>query len=171
MQTASDSGRSTDVAFHFSSIAYCIPIAARFLGENDFTPGPFNLGRFSLPVAVIAVLWMTFMGTVFLFPTSPRPAVADMNYTVVSAHHFWVIVFIMMTLLRLQGCLGRRPDTVSRVVLLPRVRRSTLVYWTRADSCQGHTGRFWQAIDLWLTRGEEGSYDRQTAGRINEAGA
>ncbi|EJF60127.1 APC amino acid permease [Dichomitus squalens LYAD-421 SS1] len=64
-------------------VAYSIPIAARFLGENDFTPGPFNLGRFGLPVAVIAVLWMTFMGTVFLFPTTPGPAVADMNYTVV----------------------------------------------------------------------------------------
>lgn len=27
-------------------IAYSIPIAARFLGENDFKPGPFNLGIF-----------------------------------------------------------------------------------------------------------------------------
>jgi amino acid transporter len=27
-------------------IAYSIPIAARFLGENDFKPGPFNLGVF-----------------------------------------------------------------------------------------------------------------------------
>ena len=26
--------------------AYSIPIAARFLGENDFKPGPFNLGIF-----------------------------------------------------------------------------------------------------------------------------
>lgn len=27
-------------------IAYSIPIAVRFLGENDFKPGPFDLGRF-----------------------------------------------------------------------------------------------------------------------------
>jgi len=27
-------------------IAYAIPIAARFLGDNDFKPGPFNLGSF-----------------------------------------------------------------------------------------------------------------------------
>ncbi|KAI0744734.1 APC amino acid permease [Earliella scabrosa] len=64
-------------------VAYAIPIAARFLGSNDFTPGPFNLGRFSGPCAAISILWMAFMGTVFLFPTSPGPAVADMNYTVV----------------------------------------------------------------------------------------
>lgn len=65
-------------------VAYAIPIAARFLGDNDFAPGPFTLGRFSAPVAVIAVLWMLFMGVVFLFPSSPGPDVAEMNYTVVS---------------------------------------------------------------------------------------
>lgn len=27
-------------------IAYAIPIAARFLGDNDFKPGPFSLGVF-----------------------------------------------------------------------------------------------------------------------------
>ncbi|KAI8972562.1 APC amino acid permease [Trametes punicea] len=64
-------------------IAYAIPIAARFLGNNDFVPGPFNLGRWSAPVASIAVLWMLFMGIVFLFPISPDPAVPSMNYTIV----------------------------------------------------------------------------------------
>ncbi|KAI0944536.1 hypothetical protein AcW1_002218 [Taiwanofungus camphoratus] len=64
-------------------IAYSIPIAARFLGENDFTPGPFNLGRLSGPVATISVLWMAFMGVVFLFPTTPHTDTQDMNYTVV----------------------------------------------------------------------------------------
>ncbi|OJT12351.1 hypothetical protein TRAPUB_11126 [Trametes pubescens] len=64
-------------------VAYAIPIAARFLGDNDFAPGPFTLGKFSAPVAAIAVLWMLFMGVVFLFPASPGPEVADMNYTVV----------------------------------------------------------------------------------------
>ena len=67
-------------------IAYAIPIAARFLGENDFQPGPFSLGRWGAPVAAIAVAWMAFMGIVFLFPTTPQTDVADMNYTVVRLH-------------------------------------------------------------------------------------
>ena len=37
----------------------------------------------SFPVAVIAVLFMMFMSVVFLFPTTPHPGVADMNYTIV----------------------------------------------------------------------------------------
>lgn len=37
----------------------------------------------SLPVGITAVLWMTFMGIVFLFPTSPQTDAPDMNYSVV----------------------------------------------------------------------------------------
>jgi hypothetical protein len=82
-------------------VAYAIPIAARFLGGNDFKPGPFHLGVFvrllcamwiiilmasllqSLPIGVIAIAFMTFMSVVFLFPETPETDVADMNYTVV----------------------------------------------------------------------------------------
>ncbi|CAL1697988.1 unnamed protein product [Somion occarium] len=64
-------------------IAYGIPIAARFLGNNDFTPGPFSLGRWSAPCALIACLWMLLMSVVFLFPSTPQTDVGDMNYTVV----------------------------------------------------------------------------------------
>ncbi|KAJ7141883.1 APC amino acid permease [Mycena crocata] len=64
-------------------IAYAVPIVARFTGKNDFKPGPFSLGVFSLPVAIVAVLFMLFLGIAFLFPTSPQTDVADMNYTIV----------------------------------------------------------------------------------------
>lgn len=30
-------------------VAYAIPISARFLGDNDFKPGPFTLGVFVGP--------------------------------------------------------------------------------------------------------------------------
>ncbi|KIM68947.1 hypothetical protein SCLCIDRAFT_1209167 [Scleroderma citrinum Foug A] len=64
-------------------IAYTIPIASRWLGGNNFKPGPFHLGALSLPISVIAVLFMTFMNIVFLFPITPNPSTTDMNYTVV----------------------------------------------------------------------------------------
>jgi len=64
-------------------VAYSIPIAARFVGGQPFTPGPFNLGKFSLPVAIVAVTWMAFMSIVFVFPTTPAPIAATMNYAVV----------------------------------------------------------------------------------------
>jgi len=64
-------------------LAYSIPITARFVGGQPFTPGPFNLGKYSLPVAIIAVTWMTFMSLVFLFPTTPDPEAMVMNYSIV----------------------------------------------------------------------------------------
>ncbi|KAL0065445.1 hypothetical protein AAF712_007509 [Marasmius tenuissimus] len=64
-------------------VAYAIPMVARFVGKNDFKPGPFSLGVFSFPVAMIAVVFMLVLGIVFLFPTTPQPTAADMNYSVV----------------------------------------------------------------------------------------
>ncbi|KAG9311034.1 amino acid/polyamine transporter I [Chiua virens] len=64
-------------------VAYSIPIAARFIFKNNFKPGPFNLGIFSLPVGIISVTFMTFMILVFFFPATPQTSTAGMNYTVV----------------------------------------------------------------------------------------
>ncbi|OBZ67516.1 putative amino-acid permease PB24D3.02c [Grifola frondosa] len=64
-------------------LSYIIPISARFLGGQKFNPGPFSLGVASRPVAIVAVSWMTFMGVVLLFPSTPQVAQTDMNYTVV----------------------------------------------------------------------------------------
>ncbi|KAL4076209.1 amino acid/polyamine transporter I [Scleroderma citrinum] len=64
-------------------IAYSVSVAARWLGNSTFKPGPFHLGRYSLPISTIAVLFMIFMNVVFLFPTTPNTSAIDMNYTVV----------------------------------------------------------------------------------------
>ncbi|PPQ75687.1 hypothetical protein CVT26_001521, partial [Gymnopilus dilepis] len=64
-------------------IVYCIPISARFLGGQEVKPGPFRLGKLSLPIAIIAVTFMTFFIVVFLFPADPNPGAGNMNYTVV----------------------------------------------------------------------------------------
>ncbi|RDB25810.1 putative amino-acid permease C11D3.08c [Hypsizygus marmoreus] len=64
-------------------LSYSTSIAARFLGGTTFKPGPFYLGRFSLPVAVVAVSFMLFMTVVLLFPLAPDPTAQSMNYTIV----------------------------------------------------------------------------------------
>jgi len=64
-------------------VAYSIPISLRIVSKTNFQPGPFKLGIWGIPVAVIAVLFMVFMTIVFLFPTTPQTSVQEMNYTVV----------------------------------------------------------------------------------------
>ncbi|KAJ7697014.1 hypothetical protein B0H17DRAFT_928678, partial [Mycena rosella] len=56
---------------------------AIFLGGQPFKKGPFHLGVFSKPVAIIAVLWMWFMAVVLMFPSAPNPSAETMNDTVV----------------------------------------------------------------------------------------
>jgi len=64
-------------------VPYIITISSRFIFENNWKPGPFYLGVFSFPIAVIAVTFMSLMIVVFLFPSAPNPTVAEMNYAVV----------------------------------------------------------------------------------------
>jgi amino acid transporter len=61
----------TSVAVIALYISYGLPIAARliarFRGHYD-ERGPWDLGKFSNPVAVIAVLWICFISVVFVIP-------------------------------------------------------------------------------------------------------
>lgn len=58
-------------------ISYGLPIAARLYARyrgHDGPPGPWNLGRFSIPVAVVALLWICFITTVFMLPPNDAAA-------------------------------------------------------------------------------------------------
>ncbi|KAF8330575.1 amino acid/polyamine transporter I [Cantharellus anzutake] len=67
-------------------IAYSVPIMCRFAfrgSANRFEPGPFYLGRWGLPIAIVAVHFMAFINVIFLFPSTPHPGANDMNYSIV----------------------------------------------------------------------------------------
>ncbi|KAF8339823.1 amino acid/polyamine transporter I [Cantharellus anzutake] len=65
-------------------VAYSIPIICRFCAPPDtFRRGPFHLGRWGRPVAVVAVLFMALISVIFLFPSRPQTNRTDMNYTIV----------------------------------------------------------------------------------------
>lgn len=51
---------------YFTDVAYGIPIACRvFSGDKIFVPGPWYLGRFSKPIAIVALVWMVFACIIF----------------------------------------------------------------------------------------------------------
>ncbi|KLO14662.1 amino acid transporter [Schizopora paradoxa] len=66
-------------------IAFGIPIACYILakGTERERKGPFSLGRFSTPVAIVAVAWMTFTTVIVFFPSVPGPSASEMNYAAV----------------------------------------------------------------------------------------
>jgi amino acid transporter len=81
-------------------VAWGTPILCRLIwGEDRFYPGEFYTGRFSRPIAMVAVAWLSFGLVLSMFPsTGPNPTrtfppwffcakltvpAAQMNYTVV----------------------------------------------------------------------------------------
>lgn len=64
--------------------AYAIPIYLRLRVGRRFRPGPWHLGRWSLPIGWVAVAWVAFVTVLFCLPQS-RPVTADsMNYAAVA---------------------------------------------------------------------------------------
>jgi amino acid transporter len=64
--------------------AFIIPIALKlFVVGNKFRPGPWNLGRLSKPIGVVAVAWVTLIIPVLCFPAVKGKDLnkLDMNYT------------------------------------------------------------------------------------------
>ncbi|UPT73318.1 MAG: amino acid permease [Elusimicrobiota bacterium] len=57
-------------------VSYGLPIVARLYARatgHGGEIGPWHLGKFSTPVAVVAVLWIAFISVLFVLPPTSRP--------------------------------------------------------------------------------------------------
>ncbi|MFD9562192.1 amino acid permease [Streptomyces sp. NPDC059994] len=60
--------------------AYAIPIYLRIRYRKKFTPGPWNLGRWGIPVGVVAVGWVACVTVLFCLPlTKPESALVSVD--------------------------------------------------------------------------------------------
>jgi amino acid permease (GABA permease) len=71
--------------------SYGVPIFLRLRRGDDFVPGPWNLGRWSRPVAVVAVVWIALSSILFLLPQSSPINHKTFNYAPVALA---VVLFI-----------------------------------------------------------------------------
>lgn len=57
-------------------VAWGTPILCRLIwGNTRFTPGEFYTGKFSRPIAMVAVVWLAFGLVLSMFPSmGPNPA-------------------------------------------------------------------------------------------------
>ncbi|KAL6886120.1 amino acid transporter [Trichoderma longibrachiatum] len=79
------------VAAAGNNVAWAIPIMCRVVwGRGKFRPGPFYTGRFSVAIAVAALLYLTFSTILCMFPTEgPEPDPSVMNYSAVVNGTVW----------------------------------------------------------------------------------
>jgi amino acid transporter len=74
-----------------NNMAWLTPILARLIwGGERFHPGEFYTGWLSKPIAITAVIYLSFAIILSMFPTTgPNPSAQDMNYTVVINCAVW----------------------------------------------------------------------------------
>lgn len=74
----------TSIAVIGLYIAYVLPTFLRLRQGDAFEPGPWNLGRWSRPIGVVAVLWVAFITVLFMLPTASPVTRLTFNYTPVA---------------------------------------------------------------------------------------
>ncbi|OGE56662.1 hypothetical protein PENARI_c003G02688 [Penicillium arizonense] len=72
-------------------LSWGTPIFCRLVwGQDRFRPGEFYTGRFSKPIACVAVAYLLFGVVLSMFPTEgPNPSPSNMNYTIVINGFVW----------------------------------------------------------------------------------
>nr|GAT56559.1 predicted protein [Mycena chlorophos] len=64
--------------------SYAAPIFLRITsGRDKLRPGPFSLGRWGVPIGVVAVSWVSFVVVFLVFPAGQTVDAVSMNYAVV----------------------------------------------------------------------------------------
>jgi amino acid transporter len=71
----------TSIAVIGLYIAYVLPTFLRLRQGDDFVPGPWNLGRWSRPVGIVAVAWVAFITVLFMLPQVSPVTRTSFNYT------------------------------------------------------------------------------------------
>jgi amino acid permease (GABA permease) len=74
----------TSIAVIGLYIAYVTPTYLRLRLGASFRPGPWQLGRWSKPIGIIAVTWVVIITVLFMLPTVNPIHWSNFNYTVVA---------------------------------------------------------------------------------------
>ncbi|KDQ51768.1 hypothetical protein JAAARDRAFT_62297 [Jaapia argillacea MUCL 33604] len=65
-------------------VSYATPIFLRITsGRNKLVPGPFSLGKWYMPLGIVAVSWVVFIVVLLVFPPASTVTPQSMNYAVV----------------------------------------------------------------------------------------
>ncbi|MET7883482.1 amino acid permease [Streptomyces avermitilis] len=103
-------------------LAYAVPIFLRLRLGDEFRAGPWNLGRWSGPVGILAVTWILLSSVLFMLPQASPITVDSFNYAPIAL----AVVLVVATVWwfatarrRFQGPVSYgRPDEVAAMDLV-----------------------------------------------------
>jgi amino acid permease (GABA permease) len=71
----------TSIAVIGLYIAYVLPTLLRLMQGDRFQAGPWNLGRWSRPIGIVAIVWVAFITILFMLPQVSPVTGSTFNYT------------------------------------------------------------------------------------------
>jgi amino acid transporter len=74
----------TSIAVIGLYIAYITPVFLRLRAGDSFRPGPWQLGRWSRPIGIVATIWVVFIAILFLLPQAVPVNSTTFNYAPVA---------------------------------------------------------------------------------------
>jgi amino acid permease (GABA permease) len=74
----------TSIAVIGLYVAYVLPTLLRLMRGRDFEPGPWQLGRWSRPIGIVAVVWVAVITVLFMLPQASPITAQNFNYTPVA---------------------------------------------------------------------------------------
>jgi len=74
----------TSIAVIGLYIAYITPVFLRLRAGDSFKAGPWNLGRWSRPIGIVATIWVVFIAILFLLPQAVPVTINTFNYAPVA---------------------------------------------------------------------------------------
>jgi amino acid permease (GABA permease) len=74
----------TSIAVIGLYVAYIIPVYLRLRAGSSFQNGPWNLGRWSRPIGIVATIWVVFIAILFMLPQAVPVTINTFNYAPVA---------------------------------------------------------------------------------------
>ena len=71
----------TSIAVIGLYVAYIAPVFLRLRAGDKFQAGPWNLGRWSRPIGIVATIWVVFIFILFMLPQAFPITIQTFNYT------------------------------------------------------------------------------------------
>ena len=71
----------TSIAVIGLYVAYISPVYLRLRAGKNFEPGPWQLGRWSRPIGIVATIWVVFIFILFMLPQAFPVTIQTFNYT------------------------------------------------------------------------------------------
>ena len=83
-------------------VSYATPIFLRITsGRDKLVPGPFTLGKWYLPIGIVAVAWVSFICVLLMFPPEQTVTAPEMSQFI--SYFLLFKILIQPTKYRLRG--------------------------------------------------------------------